>query len=430
MPALGMRLAALDQWPVLAGLGMSLGLGLLIGIQRGWTLRHEADGSRFAGIRTFGLLGLAGGLAGAIEPLDRVAAWIVFGVAALLIPLGYVRTGRGNGGVSGTAALAALIVLACGFLVTRGEAQIAAIVTVSTAVLLTLRPQLHRWVGGLAESEVSAIIRFALIALVVLPLLPDRHLGPHDAWNPHQLWLVVVFVSGFSFAGYIASKRLGPARGTLALAATGAMVSSTAVTTALATRLRNDDENAGTLIAGIAIASAVMLLRVIILVAMIAPIALGTLVLMIAPAAVVSVVAAVWGLLIARRAPAALPAAVTLRNPLNFGPALVLTGLVMVMALLARWLMTWIGESGIAIILALSGIADVDAAIITIGGLPPGVFDERTAGLVVAAPVLANTLFKAAIPPMLARTHRGWIASLPLLASVAAGLAMVPFVLR
>ena len=103
MPALGMRLAALDQWPVLAGLGMSLGLGLLIGIQRGWTLRHEADGSRFAGIRTFGLLGLAGGLAGAIEPLDRVAAWIVFGVAALLIPLGYVRTGRGNGGVSGTA---------------------------------------------------------------------------------------------------------------------------------------------------------------------------------------------------------------------------------------------------------------------------------------------------------------------------------------
>ena len=179
------------------------------------------------------------------------------------------------------------------------------------------------------------------------------------------------------------------------MAATGAMVSSTAVTTALATRLRDNDENAATLVAGIAIASAVMLVRVILLVALIAPVALASLALVIAPAALVSIAAAVWGLLTARRAPAVPASAVTVRNPLNFGPALVLTGLVMVMALLARWLMTRIGESGLAIILAISGIADVDAAIITIGGLPAGVFDERTAGLVVAAPVLANNLLKA-----------------------------------
>lgn len=430
MSAFGMNFAIQNQWSVLAGLGMSLGLGLLIGVQRGWTLRHETDGSRFAGIRTFGLLGLAGGLAGTLESIDRAAALLVFGAAALLILFGYARTGRRNGSVSGTAGVAALIVLVCGFLATRDNAQTAAIVAVVTTLLLTLRPQLHRWVEGLTESEVSAIARFALIALVILPLLPDRHLGPHEAWNPRQLWLVVVFVSGFSFIGYIAGKRLGATRGTLALAATGAMVSSTAVTTALATRLRDDNENAATLIAGVAIASAVMLVRVIILVALIAPFALGTLALIIAPAALVSIAAAAWGLLLARRAPVAPAGTVTLRNPLNFGPALVLTGLVMAMALLARWLMTWIGESGIAIILAVSGIADVDAAIITIGGLPAGVFDERTAGLVVAAPVLANTLFKAAIPPMLVRSRRGGIAALPLLASVAAGLAMVPFVLR
>lgn len=430
MSAPGTILATPDQWSVLARLGIALGLGLLIGIQRGWTLRHAAEGSRFAGIRTFGLLGLAGGLAGVLESASPTTATIVFAASALLVLSGYARTQPRRGGVSGTASLAALIALACGFLATRGEAQIAAIVAVGTTLLLTLRPQLHHWVAGLTESEVSAIARFALIALVILPLLPDRYLGPYAAWNPRQLWLVVVFVSGFSFAGYIATVRLGATRGTLALAATGAMVSSTAVTTTLATRLRDDHEHAATLISGIAVASAVMLVRVIFLVALIAPVALSTLALVITPAALVSIGAAVWGLLAARRAPSAPASTMVLRNPLNFGSALALTGLVMAMALLARWLMTWIGQSGIAIILAVSGIADVDAAIITIGGMPGGVFDARTAGLVVAAPVLANTLFKAAIPPMLLRSRLGWLASLPLLASVAAGLVMVLFILR
>ena len=187
MSALGMNFATPDQWSVLAGLGMALGLGLLIGIQRGWTLRHAADGSRFAGIRTFGLLGLAGGLAGVLESANRAAATIVFATAALLVLFGYARTQQRHGGVSGTAGLAALIALACGLLATRGEAQIAAIIAVGTTLLLTLRPQLHHWVEGLTESEVSAIARFALIALVILPLLPDRHLGPYEAWNPRQL---------------------------------------------------------------------------------------------------------------------------------------------------------------------------------------------------------------------------------------------------
>lgn len=419
-----------DDLSRLVALGLSLGLGLLIGVQRGWTLRHEAAGRRFAGIRTYGLLGLAGGIAGTLEPIDRAAALILLASASLLTLFGYVRTGRTKGGISGTAALAAFITIACGYLATLGEAQLASAIAVVTTLLLTLRPQLHRWVRTMTEAEVSAIARFALIALVILPLLPDRHLGPYDAWNPRQLWLVIVFVSGFSFAGYFAAQRFGATRGTLAMATTGAMVSSTAVTTALATRLRDDAENAPALVAGIAAASAVMIVRVIILVSLLAPIALATLILILTPAALASVAATVWALLLARRRPVVAAEAVELRNPLNFGPALGLTALVMAMALLARWLMERIGESGFAIILALSGIADVDAAIITIGGLPAGVLDERTAGLVVAAPVMANTLFKAAIPPVLARSRRGWIAALPLLATVAAGLAVVPFVVR
>lgn len=414
-------MSAIGDVPLLAELALSLGLGLLIGVQRGWTLRHEAAGSRFAGIRTYGLLGLTGGIAGVIEPIDRPAAVLLLGGAALLILFGYARTARTRGSVSGTAGIAALIALACGHLATRGEARIASIAAVTTTLLLTLRPQLHRWVGTLTEAEVGAIARFALIAAVILPLLPDRALGPYDAWNPRQLWLVVVFVSGFSFAGYIAGKRFGATRGTLAMAATGAMVSSTAVTTALATRLRDEAENAPILIAGIAAASVVMQLRVMLLVALIAPRALESLALIVVPALLVSLAATGWALLAARRGDGATAAPVELRNPLNFGPALGLTALVMVMALLVRWLMERVGDTAIAALLALSGIADVDAAIITIGGLPAGVLGARAAGMAIAASVLANTLLKAIIPPALARTRRGWTAALPLIASAAAG---------
>lgn len=419
--------AILDQWPLLSGVGLSLGLGLLMGVQRGWTLRREAAGSRFAGVRTFALLGLTGGIAGAVQNVDRTVTAILLASAALLVVLGYARTVRETGTISGTNALAGLITLGCGFLAAAGSSQLATIVAVSATMLLTLRPQLHRWIKGMTEAEVSAVARFALISLVILPLLPDHKLGPFEAWNPRQLWLVVVFVSGFSFVGYLASRRFGATRGTLLMAATGAMVSSTAVTAALATRLRDDRENASLLVAGIAAASAVMLIRVIILVALLAPVALSVLAILLAPAALVSLAATAWGLLAGRHADPAPSRVVALRNPLNLGAALTLTALVMAMAVAARWLMERVGEAGLATILALSGIADVDAAIITIGGLPAGLLDSRTAGLVVAAPVMANTLFKAAVAVGIVRTRRGWLAALPLVASVAAGCAMIPF---
>jgi uncharacterized membrane protein (DUF4010 family) len=415
----------LDQWPLLSGLGVSLGLGVLMGVQRGWTLRREAAGSRFAGIRTFGLLGLSGGIAGTIQPIDRIAAGVLLASAALLLMLGYARSVRETGLISGTNALAGLVTLGCGFLAASGSPQVAAIIAVSATMLLTLRPQLHRWIKGMTETEVSAVARFALIALVVVPLLPDHRLGPFEAWNPRQLGMVVVFVSGFSFAGYLASRRFGATRGTLLMAATGAMVSSTAVTAALATRLRDDRENVPVLVAGIAAASAVMLIRVILLVALLAPIALPALSLLLAPAAVVSLAATIWGLLAGRHAGVTEASPVTLRNPLNLATALILTALVMAMAVAARWLIERVGEAGLAAALALSGIADVDAAIITIGGLPSGLLDSRTAGLVVAAPVMANTLFKAGVAVAIVRTRRGWLAALPLVASVLAGGVMV-----
>ncbi|AHE53543.1 MULTISPECIES: MgtC/SapB family protein [Sphingomonadaceae] len=425
-----MDFAAAGGVTTIAGIALALALGLLIGVQRGWTLRHEPAGSRFAGIRTFGLLGLAGGVAGALRSIEPGVAIILIASAAMLVLMGYAQAAWRGGPVSGTASLAGLLTLGCGFLATAPQERLATIVAVVMTLVLALRSQLHGWIGRLSEVEVSAIARFALISLAILPLLPDRAYGPYDAWNPRQLWMVVVLVSGFSFAGYVASKRLGASRGTLATAAAGAMVSSTAVTAALATRLRDGAENGPILIAGITTASVVMLVRVLVLVGVLAPYALPALALLVAPAALISALATGWHLRAAAQLPSSSSQEVPVRNPFNLAPALSLMALVMVLSLASRWVLDRFGDAGLATVLALSGMVDVDSAIITMGGLPKGVLDGRTAGLILAAPVILNTLVKAGATVSLAGKHRGWSAAMALIASVAASLLMLPIILH
>jgi uncharacterized membrane protein (DUF4010 family) len=280
----------------------------------------------------------------------------------------------------------------------------------------------------MSELEVIALARFALIALVILPLLPDRTFGPYDAWNPRQLWLVVVLVSGFSLAGYVATKLLGPSRGILATAASGAVVSSTAVTASLASRLKEPDSNIQVLHGGISIASAMMFARVMALTALLAPFALPTLAMLAIPGLLTSLCATGWFLWRAHDGAHAETDAVSLRNPFSIGPALLLMVLVMAMSLAARWVMARYGDAGLATVLALSGTVDVDSAIITMGGLPRGTLEPAIAGLVLLPPILLNTLFKAGVAVGVAGWKRGGPGAIALLASTIASLTALVFV--
>ena len=276
----------MDGHPELAhliGLGMALALGLLVGLQRGWAQRDREEGSRFAGIRTFALFGLGGGIAGVLYDHARGPAMALLVAACMLVVLGYARTARAEGPVSGTSGVVALLALASGFLAASGERLVGTAVAVVMVLLLSMREQLHGWVRRIDEREMISIARFAVIALVILPLLPDRPYGPYQAWNPRNLWMVVVMVSGFSFAGYVAARVLGPTRGIIATAAAGSVVSSTAVTASLATRLRDGTAGSAVAAAGIATASVVMFLRVLVLTAALAPFALPALALLVAP---------------------------------------------------------------------------------------------------------------------------------------------------
>lgn len=417
----------MSEWIValspFAGVGLAFALGLLIGVERGWSHRMEPDGSRVAGIRTFALLGLAGGVAG--EATARVspligAAILIAAAAALLI--GYVRAAAKDE-LSATTTVVGIITLGLGALAAAGQGSLACVLAALTTLILAQRKRLHAWIEGLTELELQAIVRFALISLAILPLLPNRTFGPMDAWNPREIWMVVVLVSGLSLLGYAASRKLGAEQGVLVTAAVGAVVSSTAVTASLAARIRKSEGDTAVLTAGIALASTVMVLRVLTLVALLAPFALAPLALVVVPAGLVGAAYVVWAL----RHPAATAEgpAPSVRNPFDLGPALMLAALVMAISLAGRWAMRAFGGAGLATVLGISGMVDVDAAIIAMSRLPAGGLNPKIAGLILAAPILANTPVKAGLAFAIGKGLAGTRAAAPLLLTAAAGLAGV-----
>ena len=425
-------LPGLDQ-DTLISVALALALGLLVGVERGWTQREQAAGTRFAGIRTYGLLGLAGGLGGGLQAAYPALSAVLLAATAVLVVMGYWRSTRSQPAtapsISGTASLVGLLTLACGFVAGAGGHALASAATGVMVLVLAMRHQLHDWIRNLEEREVLAIAHFALISLVILPLLPDTPMGPLEAWRPRQIWLVVVMVCGFSFLGYIAAHRLGASKGTMATAAAGSMVSSTAVTAALAGRLRDGSGDAAMLNSAIALASAVMFLRVMALVGFLAPFALATLLTWTVPAMCVSLVGAWFVGRDQSGAGTAADAALPLRNPFALGPALILAALVMVLSVAARWVLMHYGDAGLATVLALSGMLDVDSAIITMGNLPRGTVDPRLAALILMPPVLLNTLIKAVAAIGLAGWKKAWPSAAVLGASTAVALGALPFLL-
>jgi uncharacterized membrane protein (DUF4010 family) len=402
--------------PQFVGLIAATAAGLLIGLERGWRQRAQDAGTRVAGFRTFGLIGLIGGIAGLAS--DPVAAALGLGVAATLA-VGYWKSAREDA-LSATTTIAGVLTFGIGLAALRLSPGIALAAAAGSYIILSARRSMHALLRGLTEAEIEGVARFALVALVILPLLPDAAYGPYGAWNPRRIWMVVVLVTGLSFAGYVAARRFGADRGILIVALTGSLVSSTAVTADLARRLRKEPESRRALTAGIALASIVMFVRVQILVLVLIPRALPTLALAMAPA---TMVAGALAFLAWRRQRAEPAPPVPLGNPFDFGPALLLAAMVAILSLVARWALERFGGEGLAAVLGLTGLMDVDAAVLTLAGLPQAALDNATAGIVLAVPVLANTAIKGIIAAVIARGRDGIRASLPLFASLAASAA-------
>jgi uncharacterized membrane protein (DUF4010 family) len=402
----------------LPAIGLALAIGLLIGAERGWRLRDQQPGGRVAGIRTFALLGLLGGVVGieATRPLATAALLIGAGaIGALLVA--YALDMKRQGTVDATSAVAAMVTLVLAAAAGAGQMALASVGAGAATILLASRDALHRAIERSNEADLQALLRLVLVIFIILPLLPDIDVGPFSALNPRRLWLVVVVTAGIAFVGYALSRWLGESRGTLLVAAVGALVSSTAVTVNGARRIHE-----GALAApnhtAISIAQTVMLARALVLVAILAPDALSGVAALLTPALLVSAVAS-GGLMLRSRFPETTATAATVKPP-GLGLAFLFALTVAVLAVAAAWAQQQFGGAGAAIVIALGGTGDIDAAIAAVGSIPREVLRLEDAALALSAPILFNTLFKLVLLVSIVRTRAALMGSAALALSAAA----------
>ncbi|GAA3897799.1 MgtC/SapB family protein [Sphingomonas limnosediminicola] len=396
----------------------ALACGLLIGIERGWKLKDQRPGTRVAGVRTFSMLGLGTGIAGLIGARGHpiVAGAIVVGAVAIMV-IAYSRELRSHH--DSTSAVAAMVTVAIGFLAGSGQPALAIACAAISVAILAMRTELHGLIDRLDEEDIKALARYAIIAGAILPFLPSGQYGPLGAWNPQKLWLIVVLVTGFSFLGYVANRIFGERHGTIATALIGGAYSSTAVTQSLAQRL-GTEEKAGAEPAGIALATAVMYLRLLLLIGVLATRVFVPFALMILPAIIVAWGAGFWLYRKAPRADAPSPPS----NPIAILPALGFVVFVAVAAVAAKWAAGRFGEQGIAVLLLIVGSTDVDTAIITLGNLHPAAISPLLAAIAISGTIIVNMAVKIGITLAYAR-GKGLSAAIAMTASVLALAASI-----
>ncbi|MEF3192694.1 MAG: MgtC/SapB family protein [Halothiobacillaceae bacterium] len=414
----------MDHLTLLQHLGIALAIGLLIGTERGWHERAAAEGHRVAGIRTFGLTGLLGGVIGVVAlKLNAAFAGLAFaGFAALIVVGHWIASNREEAQLGITTEVALLVTLALGLLSTLGFPLIAAASAVVTTILLGLKPVLHGWLTQLTEGELHAALKLLLISVVLLPLLPDRGLGPWAAFNPYLAWWMVVLVSGLSFIGYFAIKLAGPRRGIMATSLLGGLVSSTAVTINLARYARDARYSPQLLAAGVLAACSIMFPRVLIeagvvhaelIPVLLPPLALMTL-------ATLGGAAYLWRDITLEGAGAVAQA--NLPNPFGLGNAFKFGLLLALIMVLASGAKAWFGHAGLYALAAASGLADVDALTLSVAKLSLNGLDVEVARNIILIAVFTNTIVKAVLALAIGGMAMGRRAAAVSLTAIALGV--------
>lgn len=403
-------------------LGVALAIGLLIGVERGWQERAAQEGTRIAGVRTYGLIGLLGGVSA--WRMDQLGPlFIGFGfisVAALFITVHVLKLRRGSEDVGITSVVAGMLVFVLGVLAGLGEITIAVAFAVVTTLLLGHKPTLHQWLNKLEGHELQAGLKLLLISAVLLPVLPNEGYGPWQAINPHKVWWMVVLIAAISFVGYFAMKIGGPRHGALFTGLFAGIASSTAVTLNFSRMARLHRNMVPVLATGILVACGTMLPRMLLVASIINRDLFESL---LVPALVMALLSYAPGLYY-WHAPQDKPtdAISPLNNPLELKTAISFGVMLVAVMLLGQALRHWFGESGVLILAAASGVADVDAITLSLSHMSNDGLATRIAvtGIMIAA--ATNNMVKGGMTFVIGDRHIGLRAGLPLLVSAAGGL--------
>jgi uncharacterized membrane protein (DUF4010 family) len=383
---------ALNLADVLGILIATLG-GAAVGLEREWSGHASGPAARFAGIRTFTLLGLEAGVIGWLwtNGQHELAAVLLAGTA-LLIVAAYAAASRFE--VDGTTEVAAFVVLAAGVIAGMHELRLASGAIALTTLLLVEKSRLHSIVKRIDDAGLRAGFRFAVMAVVILPILPTGPYGPLGGIRPRQLWAMVLFFSGISFVGYIARRSVGPNRGYPIAGMLGGIVSSTNVTFSFARASRSETDAATPLALGVVGASAVMCLRVLVATAVLnLPVSTALVPYLIAPFLAAALIAW-WG---SRKYKDATSIAEVPSNPLQFISALQMAALFQVVLFAVRGAQRMWGDTGILLSAGVLGLTDVDALVVSMAKDAGTQFSIAAAARAITIGVLANTLLKLSI---------------------------------
>jgi uncharacterized membrane protein (DUF4010 family) len=376
-------------------LAVALGIGFLLGVERGWRHRNAADGTRAAGLRTHAVIGLSGGICGALLPAIGGMGFAALALAFSAVLLAFkLRESARDNDVSATGSFAALLVFALGAYCMNGDLRVAAAVGVALVGLMAFKDALHDWLDTLTWEELRSALLILAASAIALPLLPDRAVDPWGAINPRELWLLTILVAGASFAGYVAVRVLGRGIGVAAGAAVGALVSSTIVTAELGRRVRAGEVGAASAAGAACLAAAVSVTRVAVFVA----VAVSPAFLEVGPVALSAVLAlGVGSFLLQGRGDAISAANQGVRNPLDLGSvaqfALFLGGVIIAGRIIAEAY----GQAGLLSFAATAGLVDVDAVTLAAGSFLRGGQPAGHVGQAILLAVLMNTLAKVGI---------------------------------
>lgn len=401
-------------------LGIAVALGLLVGLQR------ERAEKTVAGIRTFAIIGMLGVFCGVLGATvgDWVIAAGLVSLAALTVMANVLRDRVGERDPGMTTEIAILVMYSIGVALTRGFVLEGIVAAGVLALLLHWKAPLHAFAERIGQDEFAALMRLVLIGLIVLPALPNRTFGPYEVLNPFEAWLMVVLIVGISMGGYVAFRLLGPRTGAIAAGVLGGMISSTATTVSYARRSASAPERSSAAALVVVLASAVVFVRVLVEVAVVAPgvlaVTAGPLVAMLVVMVLISAALYVFGIgsreleMEDQEPPSELRAAVV------FG---LLYAVVLVAVAFAE---DRLGQRGLYAVAALSGLTDLDAITLSTANLmQAGQLELATGWRMILLGALSNIVFKGGVVLLLgSRALRGRVA-LAFAAALLAGAAIL-----
>ncbi len=390
------------EWQILFRYAAAVGLGLLMGLER------ERNPSALGGVRTFALTALFSVMSAQLAQVLG-SPWII--VAGLLLTGGYMiaayQRQEPPAEDPGTTTVAALLVCyGLGVLCWLEQFQLAAVLGVSATMLLYFKTELRGFSHTLTRHDLLAILQFAALSLVVLPLLPDRDYGPYGALNPYQIWWLVVLVAGISLAGYAALRILGQKHGVWLLGVLGGLVSSTGTTLIFSRYARGDPALTPSATIIIVIASLMSAVRMIVLATILAPATLLKVLPVLTAGLLPGLAAVAYGYVKLR--PARAEAPLTLKNPMELRAAVGFGALYAIVLLASAWITDFTGPRGFYPVAFASGLTDIDA--ITLSSLRLynlASLDARQVAWALALAMLANLALKSGLTLVVAGWRNG-----------------------